>query len=203
MVTRCGWCTGDALDEHYHDTEWGVPLHDDNRLFEALTLEGAQAGLSWRPVLHKRDNYRRLFADFDPAAVARFDDRKVAVLMGDAGIIRHEGKIRATIGNAQAVLNIQREAGSLDSYLWQMIGGETIANRWTGLDQLPSSTTLSAQMSRTLKKAGFRFVGPTTCYAFMQATGMVNDHVTDCFRHSAVASAQPGPRPGAGARQST
>ncbi|HET9923686.1 MAG TPA: DNA-3-methyladenine glycosylase I [Methylomirabilota bacterium] len=184
MPTRCGWANGGPLEIAYHDSEWGVPSHDDRHLFEMLILEGAQAGLSWSTILKKRENYRKAFARFDPAKVARFDARKRAGLMRDAGIVRNRLKIEATVVNARLVLAVQNEHGSLAAYLWQFVGGEPIRNAWTSLRQVPAETTESRVMSKELVKRGFRFVGPTICYAFMQATGMVNDHITTCFRHS-------------------
>jgi DNA-3-methyladenine glycosylase I len=184
MVTRCGWASGGPLEIAYHDTEWGVPSRDDRHLFEMLILEGAQAGLSWSTILRKRENYREAFAGFDPARVARFDARKRAALMRDAGIVRHRQKIEAAVGNARAALAVQDEHGSLAAYLWQFVDGQPIRNAWTALKQVPAETTESRAMSKALVTRGFRFVGPTICYAFMQATGMVNDHVTTCFRYS-------------------
>jgi DNA-3-methyladenine glycosylase I len=183
MVTRCGWASGGPLEIAYHDTEWGVPSHDDRHLFEMLILEGAQAGLSWSTILRKRENYRKAFAGFDPARVARFDARKRAALMRDAGIVRHRQKIEAAVGNARAALAVQDEHGSLAAYLWQFVDGQPIRNAWTALKQVPVETTESRAMSKAMVTRGFRFVGPTICYAFMQATGMVNDHVTTCFRY--------------------
>jgi DNA-3-methyladenine glycosylase I len=167
----------------YHDDEWGVPVHDDPHLFEFLTLEGAQAGLSWTTILNKREGYRRLFAGFDPAAVARFAAKDVERLLGDPGIVRNRAKVESTISNARAVLAVQEEAGSLDSYLWGFVDGRPIVNRWRRLDQIPAETDEARVLSKDLKRRGLRFVGPTICYAFMQAVGMVNDHVVDCFRY--------------------
>ena len=167
----------------YHDLEWGVPVHDDVVLFEFLTLEGAQAGLSWSTILNKRDNYRRAFSAFDPAKVARFNRRSVARLMKDAGIVRNRLKIESTITNARAFLRVQEEFGSFDAYIWGFIGGTAKVNRFVRLADLPASTEVSDRMSKDLKKRGFRFVGSTICYAFMQATGMVNDHEVGCFRY--------------------
>ena len=184
VVRRCGWAPlEDPAYLAYHDEEWGVPLHDDARLFEMLTLEGAQAGLSWSTILHKREGYRRAFAGFDPAKVARFDARKVERLMQDASIVRNRLKIESTIANARATLAVQKEFGSLDTYLWGLVGGAPLVNRWSGGD-IPAETPASRAMSKDLKRRGFRFVGPTVCYAFMQATGMVNDHVSPCFRYT-------------------
>jgi DNA-3-methyladenine glycosylase I len=184
MPTRCGWANGGPLEIAYHDSEWGVPSRDDRHLFEMLILEGAQAGLSWSTILRKRENYRRVFARFDPAKVARFDGHKRAALMRDAGIVRNRLKIEATVVNARQVLAVQDEHGSFAAYLWQFVGGEPMRNAWTSLGQVPAETAESRAMSKALVKRGFRFVGPTICYAFMQATGMVNDHITTCFRHS-------------------
>jgi DNA-3-methyladenine glycosylase I len=183
MKKRCPWAKKDPLILEYHDKEWGVPVHDDQRLFEFLILEGAQAGLSWTTILRKRDNYREAFDDFDPAKVAVYDDQKIEELMGNAGIVRNRRKIMAAVTNAQAVLEIQREFKSFDSYIWKFVGGNPIQNRWKSIADVPSSTTESENMSLDLKKMDFKFVGPTICYAFMQAVGMVNDHTTDCFRH--------------------
>lgn len=184
MPTRCAWANGGPLETEYHDTEWGVPSHDDRHLFEMLILEGAQAGLSWSTVLRKREAYRKAFAGFDPAKVARFDARRRAALMRDPGIVRNRLKIDASVANARQVLAVQEEHGSLAAYLWQFVGGRPIVNRWTTRDRVPAETAESRALSRALLQRGFRFVGPTICYAFMQATGMVNDHVTTCFRYS-------------------
>ena len=183
MPTRCAWANGGPLEIEYHDTEWGVPSRDDRHLFEMLILEGAQAGLSWSTILRKRENYRKAFAGFDPVKVARFDARKRAALMRDPGIVRNRLKIEATGANARQVLAVQEEHGSLAAYLWQFVDGKPIVNRWTTRDRVPAETAESRAMSKTLVKRGFRFVGPTICYAFMQATGMVNDHITTCFRY--------------------
>ena len=183
MKTRCAWTGDDALMIAYHDEEWGVPLHDDQRLFEFLILEGAQAGLSWITILKKRDNYRKAFADFDPRQVALFDDAKMQELLGDRGIIRNKLKISAAVSNAQAFLRVQDEFGSFAAYIWQFVDGKPIQNRRTSLAELPAQTAESEAMSTDLKRRGFKFVGPTICYAFMQAVGMVNDHTTDCYRH--------------------
>ena len=163
-----------------------MPSHDDRHLFELLVLEGAQAGLSWSTILHKREGYRKAFAGFDPPAVARFGARDVKRLLGDAGIVRHTGKIEAAIANAQAVLAVQEEAGSFDAYVWSFVGGSPIENRFRSLGELPAETAESTALSKDLKRRGFRFVGPTTCYSFMQATGLVNDHTVDCFRYREV-----------------
>ena len=183
---RCGWAGTDPLYVAYHDTEWGVPLHDDRRLFEMLILEGAQAGLSWITILRKRATYRAAFNRFDPRAVATFDGRKVRALLRDTGIVRNRAKIEAAIGNARAFLEVQREFGSFDAYVWRIVGGRSKHNAWRTLKQIPAQTGESQEMSRDLKKRGFRFVGPTICYSHMQATGMVNDHLVDCFRYREV-----------------
>jgi DNA-3-methyladenine glycosylase I len=186
-VTRCPWTGSDALYLAYHDEEWGVPQHDDRRLFEMLVLEGAQAGLSWLTILRKRDAYRTAFARFDPRTVSRFDEHDVARLLADPGIVRNRLKIAATIRNAHACLSIQREFGSLDAYLWAFVDGAPVHNAWRRISDVPARTARSDAMSRDLKKRGFTFVGSTICYAFMQATGMVNDHLVKCFRHREVA----------------
>jgi len=183
---RCHWAPpDDPLYTAYHDKEWGVPLHDDRRLFEFLILEGAQAGLSWSTILHKRENYRDAFNRFDPKKVARYTKGDVARLLKDAGIVRNRLKIESAIGNAQAYLAVQKEFGSFDAYIWFFVGGKPLINRWRTRAHVPDRTEISDRMSKDLKKRGFRFVGSTICYAFMQATGMVNDHSVDCFRHPA------------------
>lgn len=183
MTTRCTWAPlDDPAYLRYHDEEWGVPVHDDVRLFEMLVLEGAQAGLSWSTILHKRDGYRRAFAGFDPAKVARFSPAKVERLLQDPSIVRNRLKVASAVQNAKAVLDVQRDDGSLDTYLWSFVGGAPKRNRWRGTGDIPAETDESRSMSKDLKRRGFRFVGPTVCYAFMQATGMVNGHVADCFR---------------------
>jgi len=184
VPTRCAWANGGPLEIEYHDTEWGVPSRDDRHLFEMLILEGAQAGLSWSTILRKRENYRKALAGFDPARVARFDARRRAALMRDAGIVRNRQKIEATVVNARQVLAVQDEHGSLAAYLWQFVDGRPVVNAWTAMGQVPAETAASRAMSKALVARGFRFVGPTICYAFMQATGMVNDHITTCFRYS-------------------
>jgi DNA-3-methyladenine glycosylase I len=184
---RCEWVPeGDPLYLAYHDEEWGVPSHDDRHLFEMLVLEGGQAGLSWSTILRKRENYRRAFGGWDREAVAGFGPRDVERLMGDAGIVRNRAKIESAIGNARAAIAASEERGSLDDYLWGFVDGSPIQNRWRTLDEIPAETDESRTMSRELKRRGFRFVGPTICYAFMQAVGMVNDHVTSCFRYGEV-----------------
>jgi len=182
-VVRCPWAKN-ALNIPYHDEEWGVPLHDDRKLFELLILEGAQAGLSWDTVLQKRARYRELFDRFDPEKVARYDARKVRTLLKDPGIIRNRLKIAATIGNARAFLQVREEFTSFDAYIWRFVGGQPKQNAWKSHKQVPAQTAESDAMSKDLKKRGFRFVGSTICYAFMQATGMVNDHVVACFRYA-------------------
>lgn len=188
-ISRCAWASqNDPLYQRYHDEEWGVPLRgDDHALFEFICLEGAQAGLSWITILRKRDNYRAAFDGFDPARVARYDDAKVAELLANSGIVRNRAKINAAISNARAFLAVQDEFGSFDSYLWGFVDGKPIQNRWQTLAEIPAETELSRQLSKDLQKRGFKFVGPTICYATMQAIGMVNDHTVDCFRHAQVA----------------
>ncbi len=181
-LVRCAWAGSDPLMQAYHDLEWGVPVHDDRVLFEFLTLEGAQAGLSWSTILKRRDTYRAAFHDFDIARIAAYGDDDVARLLADPGIIRNRAKVHATIGNARAALEVQREHGSLDAYLWSAVGGSPRRNRFTSLADLPAETPESKALSKALRARGFGFVGPTIMYAFMQATGMVNDHTTDCFR---------------------
>jgi DNA-3-methyladenine glycosylase I len=186
-LPRCAWApVDDALYLAYHDQEWGVPVHDDRQLYEMLTLEGAQAGLSWSTILRKREGYRRAFAGFDPRKVARFGPEDVELLLQDPGIVRNRLKVESTVQNAAAVLQVQRELGSLDAYLWSFVDGAQKVNRWRRLSDLPAETPESKAMSKDLKRRGFRFVGPTVCYAFMQATGMVNDHEVGCFRYGEV-----------------
>lgn len=183
---RCAWAAREnATMQAYHDTEWGVPLHDDRLLFEFLCLEGAQAGLSWRTVLEKRENYRRAFAGFDIAHCAGLADAHLATLLADPGLIRNRLKIASVRDNARAALDAIAEFGSLDAYLWSFVDGEPVRNRWREMADVPATTPVSDRMSKVLKKRGFRFVGSTICYAFMQATGMVDDHVVSCFRHGA------------------
>jgi len=187
MPSRCFWAnTNDPLYLAYHDQEWGVPVHDDRVLCDLLTLEGAQAGLSWYAILSKRPNYHLAFESFDPSKVALYGDKKVSELMANPGIIRNRLKINSAILNAQAFLDIQKEFGSFDAYIWQFVGGSPIVNTWTSGHEIPAETDMSRQMSRDLKNRGFRFIGPTICYAFMQAVGMVNDHTTDCFRYHEI-----------------
>jgi DNA-3-methyladenine glycosylase I len=185
-VIRCAWAgaSPDPAYAEYHDREWGVPVRDERALFELLALEGAQAGLSWATILRKREGYRRAFAGFDAERVARFGDADVARLVADAGIVRHRGKIESVVTNARALLRVREERGSFADWLWELAGGAPRVNRWRSLREVPAQTTASAAMSKALLGRGFRFVGPTTCYAFMQAVGMVNDHTVDCFRHA-------------------
>jgi DNA-3-methyladenine glycosylase I len=182
-LTRCSWPSTE-LDIEYHDTEWGVPVHDDRTFFEFLTLEGAQAGLSWSTILKKRGGYREAFADFDPAKVARFSARDVERLMQNAGIVRHRQKIESTIGNARAFLAVQKEEGSFDAYVWRFVGGSPIVNKRRALGEVPARSAESDALSKDLVGRGFKFVGSTICYAFMQATGLVNDHLVTCFRYA-------------------
>jgi len=190
MKRRCSW-VGDWSDIpqvliEYHDKEWGVPAHDDSLLFEFLTLEGAQAGLSWLTVLKKRGGYRKVFEGFDPSRVARFTDQKILKILSNPAIIRNRLKVESTINNAKAILQIQKEFGSFDTYIWGFVNGQPVQNRFRDLTDLPAETDISRVMSKDLKRRGFRFVGPTVCYAFMQAVGMVNDHTVDCFRHKEI-----------------
>lgn len=185
QLVRCSWATGKLLTR-YHDEEWGVPAHDDRTLFEFLILEGAQAGLSWNTILNKRENYRQAFAGFDPKRMARFDQRKVDQLLRNPGIVRNRLKIASAIANAKAFLLVQKEFGSFDRYIWQFVGGKPRRNSPKSLKQVPARTSESDAMSKDLKRRGFNFVGSTICYAFMQAVGMVNDHVLDCFRYRAL-----------------
>lgn len=187
-LKRCGWATGARpLDTEYHDREWGVPVHDDRALFELLTLEGAQAGLSWSTVLAKRENYRRAFAGFDPARVARITAARQAQLLLDPGIVRNRLKVASTVDNARAFLAVQEAFGSFDRYLWQFVDGGPIQNRWRSQNKVPAETPLSKTISKDLKERGFRFVGSTIVYAYMQAVGLVNDHLVSCHRHAPVA----------------
>ena len=185
MITRCGWATNDLLVA-YHDAEWGVPAHDDRRLFEFLTLEGAQAGLSWDTILRKRENYRQAFDDFDAERIAGYDERKLNELLQNEGIIRNRLKIASAVSNAKSFLKIKEEFGSFDSYVWSFVGGKPIVNAWKTLSEVPAKTSLSDTLSVALKKRGFKFVGSTIMYAFMQACGLVNDHLTSCFRHREI-----------------
>lgn len=183
MVKRCEWCGDDPLYVDYHDKEWGVPLHHDQQLFEFLLLEGAQAGLSWITILRKRENYRKAFDNFDPHKIIKYSDKKIEKLLQDPGIVRNKLKVNAAVINAKAFLETQKEFGTFDKYIWSFIGAKPIQNKWKTLKDIPASTEASDAMSKDLKKRGFKFVGSTICYAFMQATGMVNDHVTSCFRY--------------------
>ncbi|MFQ5398331.1 MAG: DNA-3-methyladenine glycosylase I [Anaerolineae bacterium] len=183
MTVRCAWVGDDPLYITYHDEEWGVPVYDDQPLFAKLILDGAQAGLSWITILRKRDNYYQAFDNFDPAKMAAYDEAKFNELMNNPGIVRNRLKIRAAIQNAQAYLKLRAEVGRFGEFLWQFVGGRPIQNSWQHVSELPAKTPASEAMSKALKKRGFSFVGPTICYAFMQAVGMVNDHTTDCFRY--------------------
>jgi len=186
MKTRCKWAGSDLLYIDYHDREWGVATHDDRKLFEFLILEGAQAGLSWITILKKRENYRTAFDDFDPEKISCYDSGKIGSLLANEGIIRNRLKIESAILNAKLFLAVKREFGSFDTYVWQFTGGKQIRNSWTEQSRIPSETKESIAMSRDMKKRGFKFAGPTICYAFMQAVGMVNDHTVDCFRYNEV-----------------
>ena len=185
-LRRCPWCLGSDDYIAYHDREWGVPVHDDRQLFEFLILEGAQAGLAWLTILRKRDAYREAFAGFDPGRVARFSAATVRRLLGNQGIVRNRAKVEGAVQSARAFLAVQEEFGSFDAYLWRFVGGHPIRNRWHTIRQVPARTRVSEALSKDLVGRGFKFVGPTICYAFMQAVGLVNDHVTECFRHAAV-----------------
>jgi DNA-3-methyladenine glycosylase I len=183
-LKSCDWPSGDSLMIKYHDEEWGVPLHDDLKLFEFLVLDAFQAGLSWKTILHKRENFRKAFHGFDPVKISAYDDSDFHRLMANEGIIRNKAKILGTIGNAKHFLEVQKEFGTFDRYIWQFTGGKTITNKWRTLKDLPASTPVSDAMSRDMKSRGFKFVGSTICYAFMQAAGMVNDHLTHCHRYN-------------------
>ena len=185
-MKRCDWAEASVSETEYHDTEWGVPVHDDRRLFEFLILEGAQAGLSWRTVLEKREGYRRAFNQFNAEKIARYSDRKIEQLLTNPGIVRNRLKVQSTIRNAQAFLDIQQSHGSFDVYIWNFVDGETIQNAWSRSSDIPVKTAESDAMSKEMKRRGFNFVGSTICYAFMQAVGMVNDHLVDCYRYEAV-----------------
>ncbi len=186
-MKRCDWALGSDAEKQYHDEEWGVPLHDDQRLFEFLILEGAQAGLSWSTILNKRRGYRRAFDDFEVQKIAGYTVQDTKRLIADTGIIRNRLKIEAAIKNARAFINIQESFGSFDRYLWQFVDGQPVQNRWRTMAEIPAQTDLSQTLSKDLKRRGFKFVGPTICYAFMQAVGLVNDHITSCFRYQEVA----------------
>ena len=183
---RCPWPANKPNDVAYHDNEWGVPLHDDRKLFEFMLLDAFQAGLSWSTIINKRENFRKAFDNFEPAIIAKYDEKKVEQLLNNAGIIRNRLKIRSSISNAKLFLEIQKEFGSFDKYIWQFPGGKTIVNNWEQLEQIPVSTSESDAMSKDLKKRGFKFVGTTICYAFMQAAGMVNDHLISCYRYKEI-----------------
>ena len=182
-MKRCAWAKSSAIEEKYHDQEWGVPVHDDRLLFEFLILEGAQAGLSWSTILNKREGYRKAFDQFDANLIANYDEEKINCLLNNPEIVRNKLKVNAAVINAKAFLKIQQEYGCFDQYIWQFVEGKTIQNEWNHMNEIPSSTVQSQQMSKSLKKNGFKFVGDTICYAFMQAVGMINDHTTDCFRY--------------------
>lgn len=186
--TRCEWCGDDPLYTAYHDDEWGIPIHDDRHLFELLILEGAQAGLSWITILRKRERYRKVFANFDAAKVARFDKRKIERLLTDPGIVRNRLKVEGTVRNAKAFLRVQKEFGTFDAYIWSFVDGRPIVNRWRTLKDIPAETDVSEAVSKGLRRRGFTFVGPTICYAFMQAAGLVNDHVVGCFRYGELSA---------------
>jgi DNA-3-methyladenine glycosylase I len=188
VTTRCPWAEASAAEQAYHDTEWGVPVHDDRLLFEVLILEGAQAGLSWSTILQKRRRYREVFDGFDPATVAGYSRKKLERLLGDPGIVRNRLKIESAVISARAFIGVQAEFGSFDRYLWGFVDGAPLQNAWHVAEEVPVSTRLSDSYSRALKARGFRFVGPTICYAYLQAVGVVNDHLTGCFRHPEVAS---------------
>ena len=185
-LPRCPWGTGDPLNLAYHDTEWGVPIHDDHRLFELLNLEGAQAGLAWITILRKRDGYRRAFEGWDPARIAAYGADDEARLLADPGIVRNRAKVRAVIGNARAYLAMADAPGDFDRYLWSFVDGAPLVNRWEGMGDVPAETDASRSLSLDLKRRGFSFVGPTIVYAFMQSAGLVNDHVVSCFRYAEV-----------------
>jgi DNA-3-methyladenine glycosylase I len=187
-VKRCEWSAGSELEINYHDQEWGNPLHDDQKLFEFILLEGAQAGLSWTTILRKRENYRKAFDGFDAAKIARYREARTRKLMEDAGIVRNRLKIASAVGNAKAFLKVVKEFGSFDSYIWGFVEGTPKQNQWKQMSDVPAQTDEAVAMSKDLKQRGFNFVGPTICYAFMQATGMVNDHLTSCFRYREVAT---------------
>jgi DNA-3-methyladenine glycosylase I len=183
QLIRCSWTSTNPLMIEYHDKEWGVPLHDDRKLFEFIILDAFQAGLSWNTIINKRKNFEKAFDNFEPEKIARYKDNKIQKLLNDAGIIRNKMKINSTVNNAKMFLKIQKEFGSFDAYIWQFTGGKTIHNKWKTLKEIPASTKQSDEMSKDLKKRGFNFVGTTICYAFMQAAGMVNDHIISCFRY--------------------
>lgn len=185
-MKRCPWCEKDEMYIKYHDEEWGVPVHEDNKHFELLILEAAQAGLSWLTILRKRENYRKAYDNFDPIKVAKYDEEKINELINNPGIIRNRRKIEASVNNAQRFLEIQREFGSFSNYLWGFVNNETIKNEWDDISQVPANTNLSSKISKDLKKRGFRFVGSTIIYSYLQAAGLVNDHIKDCFRYNDI-----------------
>ncbi len=187
-MRRCSWCEGNDLYVRYHDEEWGVPVHEDKKHFEFLTLEAAQAGLSWLTVLKKRENYRKAYGDFDPARVARFDEKKIHALLNDQGIIRNKRKIEASIHNAQKFIEVQKEFGSFDAYIWGKVNFKPVVNRWRTIWDIPAKTRLSDRVSDDLKERGFRFVGSTIMYAHLQAIGIINDHIVHCFRYKQIIS---------------
>ena len=189
-MNRCEWANSNALEIKHHDEEWGVPVHDDRMLFEMLILEGAQSGLSWATILQKREGYLKAFDNFDAKKISRYTPSRVEKLLNDPGIVRNKLKVNATIENAKRFLEIQEEYGSFDKYIWSFVGGKPINNKWSSLSEVPSTSAESDQMSKSLKKKGFKFVGSTTCYAYMQAVGMVNDHVVSCFRYKEVKKLQ-------------
>lgn len=186
QVMRCPWAGNDDDYIAYHDVEWGVPVHDDRRLFEFLILEGAQAGLSWQTILRKRENYRRAFDAFDPAVIAVYDEKRIGELLSNPGLVRNRLKINSAVRNAREFVKVQEEFGSFDRYIWDFVGGRQVVNRWESLRQIPAETLESRAVSKELKKRGFSFVGPTIIYAYMQAVGMVNDHLVSCFRHAQI-----------------
>jgi DNA-3-methyladenine glycosylase I len=190
-AARCGWADGDPLMRRYHDEEWGVPLHDDRKIFEFLLLDGAQAGLSWLTILRKRENYRAAFHGFHPERIARYAERDIARLLADPGIVRNGLKIRAAIENARRFIEVRDEYGSFDAYLWRFVGGKPVVHRYRDIREVPATSDEAKELSADLRGRGFRFVGPTICYAFMQAAGLVNDHLVGCFRHGAVNRGRP------------
>jgi DNA-3-methyladenine glycosylase I len=190
MKTRCQWCGDDPLYVKYHDEEWGVPLHDDGKLFEFLVLEGAQAGLSWITILRKRENYRKAFDNFDPEKIAAYNDKKINELLNNSGIVRNKLKINSAVENAKVFCKVQKEFGTFDKYIWRFVNNKPINNRWKSVGEIPATSKESEIMSKDLRKLGFKFVGSTICYAFMQTIGMVNDHIIDCFRYSEIINIQ-------------
>ncbi len=187
-ISRCSWCGTDPLYVKYHDEEWGVPVHDDRHLFEMLNLEGAQAGLSWITILKKRENYKKAFDNFDAVKISKYSDNKIKKILENPGIVRNKLKVNAVVTNAKAFLKIQKEFGSFNRYIWKFVGGKPVINKFDNLEELPARTEISIVMSKDLKKRGFKFIGSTICYAFMQAVGMVNDHTKDCFRYKKIIS---------------